>query len=349
MASIDSTTGQIVTPPTPTIAIPAPTASTVYSAPNIVQAATSPALPVNQAVEEYNAYMNTPELTAARNSVSELQNAINSERAGLRNTTTGLEYQNDNALGTTGASMNLIGRQVGRANELSSNRQAALGDQFSAATAYLQGLENTRKEQYQVYTQEKQRIQELIAQTGNKAGISPTDTYEVAVEKAYKWQEDEKKKEEKKAEEAKKDAYKESLKKELRALGKSTKGSIKDLEKKLEKYNKEALKESKSRSDQEWNMKVSSYNKSNSTNKSSAITALLTKAANMSSGGAEWAKKNASLYGLKESDVTPYLVGNWGDGYRDTPKTVAPKKIGVDSNGEDIFVDSDGNRVEWVD
>jgi hypothetical protein len=115
---------------------------------------------------------------------------------------------------------------------------------------------------------------------------------------------------------AKKDAYKESLKKELRALGKSTKGSIKDLEKKLEKYNKEALKESKSRSDQEWNMKVSSYNKSNSTNKSSAITALLTKAANMSSGGAEWAKKNASLYGLKESDVTPYLVGNWGDGYR---------------------------------
>ena len=352
MASIDSTTGQIVTPPTPTVApIPAPTASTVYSAPNIVQAATSPALPVNQAVEEYNAYMNTPELTAARNSVSELQKAINSERAGLRNTTTGLEYQNDNALGTTGASMNLIGRQVGRANELSSNRQAALGDQFSAATAYLQGLENTRKEQYQVYTQEKQRIQELIAQTGNKAGISPTDTYEVAVEKAYKWQEDEKKKEEKKAEEAKKDAYKESLKKELRAMGKSTKGSIKDLEKKLKKENKEAYEKTKSRSDKEWDMKVASFNKSmNDTDKKGTkITALLTKAANMSSGGEAWAKKNAALYGLKESDVTPYLTGNWGDGYRDTPKSVAPKKIGVDSNGEDIFVDSDGNRVEWVD
>lgn len=343
MASIDSTTGQIVTPPAPTIApIPAPTAQSVYSAPNITQAATSPALPVNSALEEYNSFLNTPEITSARKSVSDIQNALNSERAELRNTTTGLEYQNDKALGTTGASMNLIGRQVGRASELSSNRQSALGDSLSAATAYLQGLENIRKEQYNVYTQEKQRIQALIAQTGNKAGISPTDTYEVAVEKAYKWQESERKREEKKAEEARKDAYKESLKKELRAMGKSTKGSIKELEKKLKKENKEAYEKSKSRSDQEWAMKVASFNKSMRKD-NSAITALLTKAANMSSGGAEWAKKNAALYGLKESDVTPYLTGNWGDGFRETPKSAQPNLVELgngkllDKNTGDIF------------
>lgn len=356
MATIDSSTGQIVTPPTPTIApVPVPTAQSVYSAPNITQAATSPVAPVNAAVEEYNAYMNTPELTAARTSVSDLQTAINSERAGLRNTTTGLEYQNDNALGTTGASMNLIGRQVGRANELSSNRQAALGDQFSAATAYLQGLENTRKEQYNVYTQEKQRIQSLIAQTGNQAGISPTDTFEVATEKAYKWQQDQEKKAEKKAKEAQKKADKkaqekadEASKKELKnlisKLGGSTKTKkggtldLKGLEKEYNRLSGEEYKKSQAKS-----------GTATAKEKGSAITSLLTKAANLSSGGETWAKKNAALYGLKESDVTPYLTGNWGDGYRETPAgPTAPKKIGTDSEGNDIFVDAQGNRVEWV-
>lgn len=268
MASIDSSTGQIVTPPAPTIApVPVPTATSVYSAPNITQAATNPVAPVNAAVEEYNAYMNTPELTTARNSVSQLQQAINSEKAGLRNTTTGLEYQNESALGTTGASINLIGRQVGRANELSSNRQSALGDQFSAATAYLQGLENTRKEQYSVYTQEKQRIQSLIAQTGNQAGILPTDTFEVATEKAFKWEKDQKKKAEKKAKEASDKAEKDALKSAIAKVGGSTKNakggslSTSELKKQYEKLTGDAYKKEQSRSDQEWSMKVAKFNK----------------------------------------------------------------------------------------
>lgn len=279
MATIDSSTGQIVTPPTPTIApVPLPTAESVYSAANITQAATNPALPVNPALDEYNSFLNTPDIIAARNGVSSLQMAINSERAGLRNTTTGLEYQNDNALGTTGASMNLIGRQVGRANQLSSNRQAALGDQFSAATAYLQGLENIRKEQFQVYTQEKQRIQSLIAQTGNQAGISPTDTFEVATEKAFKWQQDQEKKAEKKAKEEQKKADKkaqekadEASKKELKnlisKLGGSTKTKkggtldLKGLEKEYERLSGESYKKEQSRSDKEFAMKVESHNK----------------------------------------------------------------------------------------
>lgn len=50
-----------------------------------------------------------------------------------------------------------------------------------------------------------------------------------------------------------------------------------------------------------------------------SLQALLTKAANMTSGGAQWAQRNAGLYGLNAADVTPYLQGNWGDGFRSTP------------------------------
>jgi hypothetical protein len=336
MASIDSSTGQIVTPPAPTIApVPVPTATSVYSAPNITQAATNPVAPVNAAVEEYNAYMNTPELTAARTSVSELQQAINSERAGLRNTTTGLEYQNDSALGTTGASMNLIGRQVGRANELSSNRQAALGDQFSAATAYLQGLENTRKEQFNVYTQEKQRIQSLIAQTGNQAGILPTDTFEVATEKAFKWEKDQKKKADKKAKEASDKAEKDALKSAIAKLGGSTKGkkggslSTKELKKKYEDLTGSAYKKEQSRSDQEFAMKVAEHNKKMTTNDTvddkeyeKKLTQLNSDVdkwkLSMKDDKASWADAFGSIqrtYGLDANDIDALLGLDYRDKY----------------------------------
>lgn len=243
METIDPTTGQVVpqatpvapvTPPTPTVVQPVqpPTAQTVYSAHNITQAALNPVKAVNPALEEYNAYLKTPEMLAAKARTAELQQAINAEKQGLRSTTTGLEYQNDQALGSTGASMNLIGRQVGRASELSSDRQAALGEQLQAATAYQQGLEQTAREKYNIVQAEKSKINALIVQTGNQAGISPTDTFEVATEKAFKW-------EQKQKEEAKKTAQKDDLKAKLQALGLKTSGSMKDLEKRLNKAIKE--------------------------------------------------------------------------------------------------------------
>lgn len=325
-----------IIPPAPTIApVPVPTATSVYSAPNITQAATNPAMPVNPALEEYNAFLNTPELTSARTEVSRLQQAINAEKAGLRNTTTGLEYQNDGALGTTGASINLIGRQVGRASDLASNRIAGLGEQFNAAQAFAQGLENTRKEQFNVYTQEKQRIQSLIAQTGNQAGILPTDTFEVATEKAFKWEKDQKKKEEKKAKEAADKAEKDTLKSAIAKLGGSTKGkkggslSTKELKKKYEELTGSAYKKEQSRSDQEFAMKVAEHNKkmlATDTVDDKEYEKKLTQLNSdvdkwkkeMKAGDSNWADAFSSIqrtYGLDASDIDALLGLDYRDKY----------------------------------
>lgn len=338
-----------IVPPVPTIApvVTPPTAQTVYSAPNITQAATQPVLPVNPAVEEYNSFMNTPELIEARNSVRSFQDAINKERQGLRTTTTGLEYQNDQAGGTTGASVNLIGRQVGRASTLASDRIAALGENLNAATAFVQGLEGERRNQYDVFQQNKSKIQSLIAQTGNKAGITLNDTYESAVEKAFNWQAEQDKKAEKKQKEAAEKAEKEQLKALVIQVGGSTKNkkggslSIKDLKKEYERLSGEKFKADKARSDAEWSMRVSNFNKGISDEKNKAITQLLSQAANMSDGGEEWAKRNAALYGLKVADVTPYLQGNWGDGYRTSSKS---GPVRVDKEAGDWIFYTDGSR-----
>ena len=351
----------LITPtlaPVPTVpTVPIPTAQSVYGAPNLIQTATAPVQAPNPILNDYNAFINTPEMIAARTGVSTIQQQINSERAGLRNTTTGLEYQNDQALGTTGASINLIGRQVGRASELSSNRQAALGEQYSAASAYLQGLESTQREKFGIVQAEKQRIQSLIAQTGNKAGIKTTDSFEIATEKAYNWNKKEQKKAEKKSKEETDKKEKDQLKTLVAKLGGSTntkKGgslSAKELKKEYERLSGNEYKKASSRDDQAWNMKVASFNKSMAGgNNGSKISTLLTKAAGMTSGGADWAKKNASLYGLKESDVTPYLQGNWGDGFREEPrkpisKPHIPKGAPVNEGGEVWQYYEDGQRT----
>lgn len=253
MANIDPNTGQpIFTPNVPTVAPvpvapPAPTMQTVYSAPNLSQAANAPVqAPV---LNEYDAFLNTPEQQAARAEVARLQQAINAEKQGLRSTTTGLEYQNDQAMGTTGASINLIGRQVGRASDLSTNRQAALGEQYQGALQLQQALESTAREKYNIVQAEKAKINALVAQTGGQAGITPTDTFDTAVQKAYTWEQNQKKEAEKKAkkeaEDAKKEAEKATLKAQLRALGLKTSGSRKELEKRLNK----AIKNDKSKKD----------------------------------------------------------------------------------------------------
>lgn len=335
MASIDATTGQIVTPPAPTIApVPVPTATSVYSAPNITQAATAPVAAPNPVLDEYNAYVNTPEVLAARGEVTRLQQAINAEKAGLRNTTTGLEYQNDQALGTTGASINLIGRQVGRASDLSSNRQAALGEQFGAASAYLSGLENTAREKFNIVREEKQKIQSLIAQTGNQAGISPTDTFEVATEKAYKWQESQKKKAEKKAKEEAEKSEKDALKSAIAKLGGSTKtkkgGSLntKELKKEYERLTGESYKKEQSRSDQEWSMKVAKFNKDMASGtgddkeyekKLAQLNTDVDKwKKEMKAGDSNWADAFSSIqrtYGLDANDIDALLGLDYRDKY----------------------------------
>lgn len=238
MASIDQS-GQIVTPPAPTTVNPnVPTVTVtpqqVYSAANVSQTITNPAVKpdLSDPFGTYSFYMNSPEIQAARAESQRVAEAINASRQGLRTTTTALQNQNEQAMGGTGASINLIGRQVGRARELTSNELAALSENQLATQAYLDTLTQDATAKYQIAEQQRTQVQDLIRQTGGKAGISYADTYESAVAKADSYI----KKQEK---EAKKEAYKDSLKQTALQLGIKTAGkNTKELEKSLKKYYK---------------------------------------------------------------------------------------------------------------
>lgn len=268
-AVVDTVSAPLATTPVPTVAnVPAPTPQSVYSSSNIAQTAVQPVQAVNPALEDYNAYMNSPEMIEARNNVANITNQINSEKAGLRNTTTGLEYQNEGALGSTGASINLIGTQVGRASQLSSNRQAALGEQLQGAVAFANALETTKRDQYNIIQGEKDKIQSLIAQTGGQAGITKSDTFETATQKAWEWEKKEKKKIEDKAKKDSESEEKKTLQTQIKSMGGSTKTknggtmNLKQLKAEWERLSGEKYKKDESRSDEEWKMKVATFNKS---------------------------------------------------------------------------------------
>lgn len=306
---------------TPTViapSVPPVTPQAVYSPENMAQTVTNPmAKPdLSDPFGTYKFYMNSPEIQAAKANAQSVMEAINASRQGLRTTTTALQNQNENAQGGTGASINLIGRQVGRARELTSNELSALSENQMAAQSYLDTLTQDAQVQYGIAEQQRAQVQDLIRQTGGKAGISYADNYESAVKKADSYI----KKQEK---EAKKEAYKDSLKQQLIALGKNTKGlSTKDLEKKLKKYNKNALAEAKKQADAEWQMKVAQFNKSmagGSGSGVSALNSLLEKAAQMPSGGREWAASVAKTYGVNPADVATATAQNgWEGAYRTT-------------------------------
>lgn len=251
MASINQNTGEIVTTPVPSVvqipAVATPTASTVYSSDNIASAASGTPT-VNPILDEYTQYMNSPELQAAKAKTAEIQGAINAEKAGLRSTTTGLEYQNQGALGTTGASMNLIGTQVGRASSLASDRISALGDQYTGALTYQQGLEQTAREKYSIIANERQNKLILSTQYPG-AGISATDSYETINKKVTDYQK-----------KLKDDDFKSSLKTLALQFGLKSSGSTKDLENRIKKYNKEALNTAKRNSELTYKTALEQYN-----------------------------------------------------------------------------------------
>ena len=223
--------------PTPTVintsAVQAPTAQSVYSADNINQAVTNPVqAPVSAEQQLYNQFLATPEIAGAKKQVSDIQAQINAANQAFRNAKTGFEYQNEGAIGTTGASANLIGRQIGRASDLTSNQVAALSENLKAQQAYLQGLTSEAQDRYNIAQNERSQIQSLITATKGKANITYTDSYEDALKKAAKY-------EEKVLKEEKKQAEKDELKKTAKSLGIKTSGlSSKEIEKKLNKYMK---------------------------------------------------------------------------------------------------------------
>lgn len=216
--------------------IATPTASDVYSADNVAQTLTTPATAVDLSDPYglYDSFLNSADIQAAKAGVTSTQADIDAVNKALRTTTTALEGQNESAMGTTGASVNLIGKQVGRARDLTSNELAALSETLSAQTANLNTLQTDAQNRYAIAQQERAQLQDLIRSTGGKAGINYTDSYEDALKKASKYEEEQMK-------EAEKKAYKDNLKEQLRAFGSSTKGLSKnELEKKLKKKMKQA-------------------------------------------------------------------------------------------------------------
>lgn len=235
-------TPTVVTTTTPTVSV---TPDTVYSADNVAQTLTNPAAKpdLSDPFGTYSFYMNSPEIQAAKAQAQSVMEAINASRQGLRTTTTALQNQNENAQGGTGASINLIGRQVGRARELTSNELSALSENQMAAQSYLDTLTQDATAKYNIAESQRAQVQDLIRQTGGKAGISYADTYESAVKKADTYMVKQEK-------EAKKEAYKDSLKQTALQLGIKTNGkSTKELEKSLKKYYK---------SEKEYNDKIKS-------------------------------------------------------------------------------------------
>ncbi|NCC19320.1 MAG: hypothetical protein EOM29_10315, partial [Bacteroidia bacterium] len=172
------------------INVATPTVADVYSTSNIAQATTAPVqAPLSAGQELYNQFLNTPDIQAAKSNVSAIQKQINEANQAFRNAKTGFEYQNEGAMGTTGASANLIGRQIGRASDLTANQVAALSENLAAQQAYLQGLTSEAQDRYNIAQQERNQIQDLITATKGKANITYTDSYEDALQKAAKYEE----------------------------------------------------------------------------------------------------------------------------------------------------------------
>jgi len=228
--AINEQTGEYVaTTPQVSTAIPQLTPAQVYSAPNIQQAATTPVAPPNLAdpMGLYDYYMSSPEIQAAQKEILGITQNYNQALGTARAQQTAIENQPREG-------MAWIGTAQQRAGALANQQLQALSEAKLAQQSYLDTLQTTAKNKYAVASEQRAQLQDLIAQTGGKAGISYADTYESAVSKATGYLE-------KKAKDEKKDAYKDALKKMALEYGVKTKGkSTSQLEKAIAKYNKKA-------------------------------------------------------------------------------------------------------------
>ncbi|MEI9966167.1 MAG: hypothetical protein WDN67_00605 [Candidatus Moraniibacteriota bacterium] len=146
----------------------------------------------------------------------------------------------------------ITGQQASQARLRSAERQgfAAKADTFR--DAYLSKKEAADR-RYQVATTERERLLDYMA-TAPGAGITLTDTPEIALTKINKYNEKQKKKEKEEAKKAADDAYSKELKATARELGISTKTSkggtmnTKQLEAAIAKENKSLVSDAKRKS-----------------------------------------------------------------------------------------------------
>lgn len=312
---------------TPSV-ITTPTAQEVYSPQNVASTLTSPAKAPNLSDPYglYDYYMNSSDIVSAKSNVQSIQGQINQTNQALRTTTRALEGQNENAMGGTGASINLIGKQVGRARQLTADEMAGLSEQQLAAQSYLSSLQSDATNRYNIAQTERTQLQDLIRQTGGQAGISYADSYETAVQKTQKYVEKEEKKAKEEAEEAEKKAYKKALQQALLEMGSSYKGlSTNELEKKLKKKNKSAIEAAEAQAKLEFDMKIDKHNADIAN-----INSLISNRGKEDEG--DYDKNEKALYSDVDKWKSKMRSGSatWGDAW-----SSIQRKYGFDANNQE--------------
>ncbi len=201
-------------------------ANQVYSSNNIAQTTTAPVAAPNLSdpFGLYNYYMNTPDITAAKEGAKTAQAQL------LERTKAARDQQQQ--LGQNLQSTNRIRGSQQNAQQLATNDIQALNEAYTLAASNVDALTSTAKEKMAIAEQSRNEIKSLIASTGGKAGISYADTYESAVAKAKKY-------DDKVAKDAKKEAEKSALKEMALTAGIKTKGkSSSEIRKAIEKLAK---------------------------------------------------------------------------------------------------------------
>lgn len=233
-------------PVIPPVVNPTPDPNQVFSGTNVAQTMTAP-LPApdySDPLKLRDYFYKSPEIEAERTALADLNKQLATLSANTRNQQNFIEDRT--------VPMDIIRGEQASQLRLSSAQQQALSEQQQVRQANLSTFLADADQRFNLAYQQRDQIQNLISQTGGKAGISFADSFETATAKATKYIE-------KKAKDDQKEAYKKELKAQLLALGKNTKGlSTKELEKKLRKYNKEAAAEAKRNADLDYQIKLKS-------------------------------------------------------------------------------------------
>lgn len=214
---------------------PTITPQQVYSAGNIASASSAPVQVPNYA-DPYglrDSFLNTPEMIAKRQAVADANQALITARQ------TGRAQQQ--AIQENPMAMNVIRGAQAVAGQQSALTEQAAAENLLATQSVYDSFANEANAKYQIAQEERAKLQDLILQTGGKAGISYGDTFESALAKATSYKENLTKEEEKKAKKEAEDANKKKLQELARSYGISTKTSkggsmsVKQLEEALTK------------------------------------------------------------------------------------------------------------------
>lgn len=303
----------------------------VYSADNIAYASSNqPAPDYSDPFKLRDYYLNTPDVLAARNNLT----AVNAELIKAQQTARAQQQ----AIQDNPMAMNVI-----RGNQATAGAQAnltlqALAENKLAAQSAVDALTNEANAKYQIAQEERGKLQNLITQTGGKAGISYTDTFEQALSKATNYQEKQAKEAEEKAKKEAEGAYKKQLQATAIELGigtKTKKGgtmSVKDLEKAISK----SKKLDKDKQDELNNLKLQAERVSIANTKS------LISERGKKTGSLDYSTDNKTIATLVEQ---AYNAGeDWGTIVSDLDKIYRSQGKSIDLKSGS-FVD---NYLKWI-